>query len=639
MAAGSGSLSSLRELNRLKVVDFLRITGTASRADIARRTGLSRSTVSTLVAELQRRGIVTDHDGEAPGNGRPGRPATLLALDPSAGAAVGVDFDHDRVGVAVSDLSRAVLAEAWAPFDVDHDAGGALDLAAEKIDGILDEADLERDRVLGAGMALAGPIDHERGALHRSAVFPGWAGVDAAKELEDRLGVPTYVDNDANCGALAEVTLGAGRNARFAAYVSISSGIGAGMIVDGRPYRGHAGTAGEIGHVVVDPQGPICRCGNRGCLETLASSQSLVALVQASREDELSVRDLLAARRRRRPRLPARDRRRRAGRGRRGGRAGEPVQPGDGRDRRRPWRGRRAAARTAERGRDAQCAPGRGGRVADRGRRAGRAGQPAWRARARAHAVRARSGRAGRGERGSVRRRDNTPEEEETTVSKRHTFWALAAAGVLAMSGLAACGDDDDDSETVAAATAAAAATSRRSAVLLPDSKSSVRWETVDRPFLQKAFEDAGVDADIQNAEGDKSTQQQQAEQAITNGAKVLLLVNLDSGSGAAIAANAASQGVKVIDYDRLTLDTDATDYYVSFDNEKVGELQGQGLVDCIGDKTRARTSPCSTARRPTTTPRCSRTATTRSSTRSSSRATGTRSTISPCPTGTTSRR
>jgi D-xylose transport system substrate-binding protein len=122
-------------------------------------------------------------------------------------------------------------------------------------------------------------------------------------------------------------------------------------------------------------------------------------------------------------------------------------------------------------------------------------------------------------------------------------------------------------------------------AVLLPDSKSSVRWETYDRPLLQKAFEQAGVDVDITNAEGDKSAQQQQAEQAITNGAKVILLVNLDSGSGAAIAANAKSQGVKVIDYDRLTLDTDANDYYVSFDNEKVGKLQGTGLVDCVGDK------------------------------------------------------
>ena len=120
--------------------------------------------------------------------------------------------------------------------------------------------------------------------------------------------------------------------------------------------------------------------------------------------------------------------------------------------------------------------------------------------------------------------------------------------------------------------------------MLLPDSKSSIRWETVDRPFLKKAFDAAGVKSEIQNAEGDKSAQQQQAEQAITNGAKVLLLVNLDSGSGAAIAANAKSQGVKVIDYDRLTLKGDS-DYYVSFDNEKVGQLQGQGLVDCLGDK------------------------------------------------------
>jgi D-xylose transport system substrate-binding protein len=174
-------------------------------------------------------------------------------------------------------------------------------------------------------------------------------------------------------------------------------------------------------------------------------------------------------------------------------------------------------------------------------------------------------------------------------VSRRRKFWALAAAGVLAMSSLAACGDDDDDGGDGGGGGGGGGGEAGMVGVLLPDSQSSVRWETVDRPFLQKAFEAAGVEADIQNAEGDKSTQQQQAEQMITNGAKVLLLVNLDSGSGAAIAANAASQGVKVIDYDRLTLDTDATDYYVSFDNERVGELQGQGLVDCIGDKQGAR--------------------------------------------------
>jgi predicted NBD/HSP70 family sugar kinase len=294
MATGSGSLSSLREFNRLRIVDFLRTNGTASRAELSRRTGLSRSTVSTLVADLQRRGLVVERAGQFAGEGQPGRPAALLELDPSAAAAVGIDFDHDKVRVAVSDLSRSVLAEASAMHDVDHDALGALDLAAELTEDVLDQAELDRERLLGVGVALAGPIDHDKGAVHPSDVLPGWADIDAATELEHRLDTLAYVDNDANLGALAEVTLGAGRNARFAAYVSISSGIGAGIVVDGRPYHGHRGTAGEIGHVVVDPQGPICRCGNRGCLETLASGPALLKLVRESRDrEDLTVREMI----------------------------------------------------------------------------------------------------------------------------------------------------------------------------------------------------------------------------------------------------------------------------------------------------------------------------------------------------------
>src|SRR4029079_8829690 len=157
----------------------------------------------------------------------------------------------------------------------------------------------------------------------------------------------------------------------------------------------------------------------------------------------------------------------------------------------------------------------------------------------------------------------------------------IAACGAMVFVG---CGDDDDGGGGGGAEGGGNGGDKGKVAVLLPDSKSSVRWETVDRPFLQRACEDAGIEVEIQNAEGDKSTQQQQAEQAITNGAKVLLLVNLDSGSGAAIAANATSQGVKLIDYDRLTLKGDS-DYYVSFDNEKVGQLQGQGLVNCLGSR------------------------------------------------------
>jgi D-xylose transport system substrate-binding protein len=165
----------------------------------------------------------------------------------------------------------------------------------------------------------------------------------------------------------------------------------------------------------------------------------------------------------------------------------------------------------------------------------------------------------------------------------RYRAWLIAA--VMAATGavvFAGCGGDDSSSSSSGSSSGSSDKTGKV-AVLLPDSKSSVRWETVDRPFLKKAFDDAGIENEIQNAEGDKSTQQQQAEQAITNGAKVLLLVNLDSGSGAAIAANAKSQDVKVIDYDRLTLNGDS-DYYVSFDNEQVGKLQGEGLVKCLGN-------------------------------------------------------
>jgi predicted NBD/HSP70 family sugar kinase/biotin operon repressor len=295
MPSRGGDLKALRELNRLRVVDALQDEGIASRAEIARSTGLSRSTVSTIVADLQRSGLVIERDagdGDAR-DGQQGRPGVLLALDPSAGAAIGVDFDHDRIRVAVADLSRTVLAETSVALDVDHDAERALDTAATLIDDVLDEAKVDRARVLGVGMALAGPVDQQRRALHRSAILSGWIDVDAAAELERRIPFPVHLDNDSNLGALAEATLGACRGVRHAAYVSLSSGIGAGLIVDGQVYRGHRGTAGEIGHVLMDPAGVICRCGNRGCLETLASSRAIVDLISASRGPELSMSDVM----------------------------------------------------------------------------------------------------------------------------------------------------------------------------------------------------------------------------------------------------------------------------------------------------------------------------------------------------------
>ena len=157
----------------------------------------------------------------------------------------------------------------------------------------------------------------------------------------------------------------------------------------------------------------------------------------------------------------------------------------------------------------------------------------------------------------------------------------LVLAGLMGASlVLSACGggDDGDDGGTGGDDKAG------KIGVILPDTKSSVRWESADRPALEKAFKDAGVEYDIQNAEGDADKMATIADGMITGGVKVLAIVNLDSESGAAIEEKAASQGIKTIDYDRLTLGGSA-DVYISYDNSNVGKLQGQGLADCLGEK------------------------------------------------------
>nr|MDT0661142.1 substrate-binding domain-containing protein [Micromonospora sp. DSM 115978] len=157
----------------------------------------------------------------------------------------------------------------------------------------------------------------------------------------------------------------------------------------------------------------------------------------------------------------------------------------------------------------------------------------------------------------------------------RRGILTAAAVGLLATGGLAACGEDSGTDSGTAA--------TPKIGVILPDSASSDRWETADRKYLQAAFDAAGVDSIIQNAQGDKAAFQTIADQMITEGVTVLMIVNLDSGTGKAVLDKAKSQGVATIDYDRLTLGGSA-EYYVSFDNEAVGKLQGEGLVKCLSD-------------------------------------------------------
>src|SRR3954471_21451640 len=197
-----GALGALRDGNRARLVDALRRAGTASRADLARATGLSRSTVSSLVADLQQLGMVAERGDD---RSRAGRPGLLLALDPSAGAAVGIDFGHSHLRVAVADLSSTVLAERLEALDVDHRADEALDRAVALVEAVLAEAGVARERVLGAGIGPPGPSGRRAGLVGSSGILPGGAGGHAARVLRERLQVPVIVDNDANLGALGEV--------------------------------------------------------------------------------------------------------------------------------------------------------------------------------------------------------------------------------------------------------------------------------------------------------------------------------------------------------------------------------------------------------------------------------------------------
>jgi predicted NBD/HSP70 family sugar kinase len=289
---GMASLQELRELNRLRLLDVLRREGAVDRAELVRRTGLSRATVSALVSDCISRGVIVEDVERAAAEGR-GRRSARLRLDPSAGTAVGVDFGHQHVRVAVADLASTVLTERRIDLDVDGGAAAALDAAAGLVSDVLTEARVDRGRVLGVGMGLPGPIDRRTGMVGSASILVGWTGLHPGDELSRRLDLPVRLENDANLGALGEFVYGAGREAADMIYVKIASGVGAGLVLDGSLHTGATGIAGELGHVAVVPAGALCRCGNRGCLETVASTTALLRRLEPVHGPGLTTQRLL----------------------------------------------------------------------------------------------------------------------------------------------------------------------------------------------------------------------------------------------------------------------------------------------------------------------------------------------------------
>jgi predicted NBD/HSP70 family sugar kinase len=284
MTSAPGSLSALRGSNRQRVIETVRLRGGASRVQLVRATGLSRSTVSSVVADLLAEGVLVeqrDHPA-APSPSGVGRPATHLTLNPDIGALAGVHLRHDGVRVAIADLAGTLRTESLGELDVDHHAHEAIGYVLEQVPALLAEAGVDGHRLLGVGVAVSAPM-----------VTAGpprlWRGVDVVSELGSAFGVPVHLGNDANLGSMAEWIFGAGRGTDDLVYVMMADGVGAGLIVDGSLYRGAHGAAGELGHVVVNPDGQVCRCGSRGCLETVSGTEALTASLRHSHGPDVTL--------------------------------------------------------------------------------------------------------------------------------------------------------------------------------------------------------------------------------------------------------------------------------------------------------------------------------------------------------------
>jgi predicted NBD/HSP70 family sugar kinase len=278
-----------------RILDAVRLSGRASRAEISQRCQLSRSTVTNLVDRLLADGLLREAPPK-PGAAtlaRRGRPAQLLALTPRLGTVIGVAFGHTDLRAAMADQSGAVLHEEHVRLAVEHSAPGALDAAAEIIADLIASAPaptIDADIIIG----LPCPIDSRSGRVLSNSILPGWIGVRPADELGARLGRSIRVENDANLAALGEHSYGAGQGHSSLIFVKVSTGIGAGLILDNRLFRGSRGASGEIGHTQVASDGAVCRCGNRGCLETVASARSVLNALAKERGREIGLAELTA---------------------------------------------------------------------------------------------------------------------------------------------------------------------------------------------------------------------------------------------------------------------------------------------------------------------------------------------------------
>lgn len=269
---------NVKNINKLTILDLIRFTpGGISRVEIARRMGLTRAAVTTIVSDLLETGVIREAESI---HAHSGRPPIVLEINPSLGYVIGIDFGATHLNLLLTDLSARVVEEFETDFDIQAGPEAGIAEADRQVRALTASAGLGLEKILAIGMGVPGPIVSEAGMVVAPPIMPGWDHYPIRDTLEKLWGLPVSLDNDADLGILGEWAAGAGRGERNLAYIKVGTGIGAGLLLDGQIYRGVTGSAGEIGHLTIDENGPLCTCGNHGCLEAIAGGRAIALQAQ-----------------------------------------------------------------------------------------------------------------------------------------------------------------------------------------------------------------------------------------------------------------------------------------------------------------------------------------------------------------------
>jgi glucokinase-like ROK family protein len=268
----------VKNINKHALLELVRFaTGGISRADLARRMGLSRAAISSIVNDFLTADILRETQREMVSSGRP---PINLEINPQRGYVVGIDVGVTHVSLGVADLSGQILHEIDLEFSVEQGPMQGLSLIDKELRELLSRAEIDLEDVSAIGVGVPGPVVAEKGTVSDPPVMPGWDNFPIRDHLETLWGCPISLNNDAEMGALGEWAYGAGRGEQHLAYIKVGSGIGSGFLFNGQIYCGVSGSAGEIGHITVEPKGPLCTCGNHGCLEVFSGGIAIAKQAQ-----------------------------------------------------------------------------------------------------------------------------------------------------------------------------------------------------------------------------------------------------------------------------------------------------------------------------------------------------------------------